>query len=111
MFKIHFTPFWVILGTLLGGMKMGGLILSHVSTIFGLRKFLQVFDIVRGENNFFPKVPQICQLVQNSIFLTRDIMENVEKSREEKFIKVFLVLTSIIYLLIYLFNLLKSLPV
>ena len=36
----------------------GGPILSHFSPIFGFRKFLQVFDISRGENKlFFKKFP------------------------------------------------------
>ena len=44
---------------ILGEKSGGGPILSHFSANFGFRKFLQVFDISRGEKTlFFPKVPQ-----------------------------------------------------
>ena len=56
VFKFHFRPFSVILVKKLFG---GGVqILSHFLAIFGFWKFLQVFDISRGQKTlFFKKCP------------------------------------------------------
>ena len=68
VFKIHLRPFWVILVKKNFGWKWGGVpILSHFPAIFGFWKFLQVFDISRGQKTLFFKSAPIMVLFQKKI--------------------------------------------
>ena len=59
VFKINFRPFWVILVKKFSGEKKGGVsYLAIFWSILGFWKFLQVFDISRGQKTlFFKKCP------------------------------------------------------